>query len=390
MEQRLEFALNALKHETSMAELCRHFGISRKTGYYWMAWYQTAGVDGLKARSRAAHHHPNAISDDVCAAVLRAKAAHPSWGPKKLQPLAGESEHIAACWPVASTRGAILARAGLTVARRQRRHVPPRTQPFASVEQPNDTWCADFKGWFRTADGHRCEPLTISDAYSRMLLRCQAMRDGTSAELVQPLFEVTFREYGLPQRIRTDNGPPFVSVGAGGVSALSIWWIKLGILPERIDPGAPQQNGRHERLHRTLEEATARPPAATLTAQQRRFDAFRRQYNTERPHEALQQHTPLSCWQPSPRAYPRRLEEPAYADEANVRRVRLNGCMKWQGELIYIHKALVGEPVGVFETDSGWLVRYGPIDLGWIDVARRGLRRPVRRRPHPPRTAERA
>jgi hypothetical protein len=257
------------------------------------------------------------------------------------------------------------------------------------VEQPNDTWCADFKGWFRTADGHRCEPLTISDAYSRLLLRCQAVRGGTSAELVRPLFEATFREYGLPLRIRTDNGPPFVTVGVGGLSALSIWWIKLGILPERIDPGSPQQNGRHERLHRTLEEATARPPAATVAAQQRRFDAFRRQYNTERPHEALQQQPPISWWQPSPRAYPRRLHEPTYADSASVRRVRLNGYMKWRGGLIYIHKALVGEPVGVFETDTGWLVRYGPIDLGWIDTDRQHLRRPAPRRRQLRRTEQR-
>jgi transposase InsO family protein len=385
MDQRVEFVVCWLRHETSMAELCRHFGISRKTGYYWLAWYQADGMDGLRPHSRAAHHHPNAVSDEICAAVLRAKAAHPSWGPKKLSPLPGEAQQIVADWPVASTRGAILARSGLTVARRRRRHVPPRTQPFASVEQPNDTWCADFKGWFRTADGARCEPLTITDAYSRLLLRCQAVRGGTSGRIVRPLFEATFREYGLPQRIRTDNGPPFVSLGAGGLSALAVWWIKLGILPERIDPGSPQQNGRHERMHRTLEEATARPPAATIAAQQRRFDAFRHTYNTERPHEALQQHPPITCWYASPRTYPRRLEEPTYTDTASVRRVRLNGYMKWRGGLIYIHKTLVGEPVGVFETDTGWLVRYGPIDLGWIDAGRTCLRRPVRSRPRAPR-----
>ena len=376
MEQRLEFVVRWSKHDASMAELCRQFGISRKSGYYWLAQYRADGVDGLKSHSRAAHHHPNAISDEVCAAVLRAKAAHPSWGPKKLGLLPGEPEHIRADWPVASTRGAILARAGLTVPRRRRRHVPPRTQPFGSVEWPNDTWCADFKGWFRTADGARCEPLTISDAYSRLLLRCQAMRHGTSSELVRPLFEATFREYGLPRRMRTDNGPPFASLGAGGLSALSIWWIKLGILPERIDPGSPSQNGRHERLHRTLEEATARPPAMTVRAQQRRFDVFRQHYNTERPHEALQQQPPMSCWQPSPRAYPRRLQEPAYSDAAAVRRVRHNGTIKWRGDLIYVHPQLVGEPVGILETTAGWLVRYGPIDLGWIDLVHTCLRRP--------------
>ena len=232
MEQRFAFVVTWIKHETSMAELCRAFGISRKTGYQLVAQYQAAGLDGLKPHSRSPHQHPNAIAEEVCAAVLRAKAAHPSWGPKKLKALVDEPDSIQQRWPVASTRGAILARAGLTVPRRPARaHVPPRTQPFGSVSQPNDTWCADFKGWFRTADGVRCDPLTITDAHSRMLLRCQGMHHGTDSQQVRPLFEATFREYGLPLRLRTDNGTPFASVGAGGLSALSIWWIKLGILP---------------------------------------------------------------------------------------------------------------------------------------------------------------
>jgi transposase InsO family protein len=380
MEQRLEFILRWAKHEASMAELCRQFGISRKTGYYWLAYYASGGVDGLKGHSRAPHHHPNAISDEVTNAVVRAKVAHPSWGPKKLMPLPGEPLLITDQWPVASTRGAILARAGLTVQRRRRQHVPPRTRPFGSVEHPNDTWCADFKGWFRTADGSRCEPLTISDAHSRWLLRCQVMREGTSGELVQPLFEATFRDYGLPLRMRTDNGPPFASVGAGGLTELSIWWIKLGIVPERIDPGKPSQNGRHERFHRTLKAATAQPPAATLRAQQQRFDAFQLEYNTVRPHEALGQQPPSSCYTASPRPYPCRLEEPSYGDEAHVRRVRHNGEIRWHNGLVYINQALVGEPVGIFETADGWLVRYGPIDLGWVDQARARLRRPVKAR----------
>src|SRR5438105_5654033 len=275
MEQRLEFVLQVMKHESSMAELCRSFGISRQTGYELAAHFQAEGVDGLKPHSRAPRQHPNAIPEAVIAALLRAKTRHPSWGPKKLQPLADEPPSIQQHWPVASTRGVILARAGLTVPRRRTRgHVPPRTQPFGSVSQPNDTWCADFKGWFRTADGARCEPLTITDAHSRLLLRCQAMAHGLSGQHGRPLLEATFREYGLPLRLRTDNGVPFAHVGAGGLTALSIWWIKLGITPERIDRGQPSENGRHERMHRTLEEATARPPAATLRAQQQRFDAF--------------------------------------------------------------------------------------------------------------------
>jgi putative transposase len=380
MQQRLEFVLLAMKHEVSMAELCRHFGISRQTGYELVAHFKTEGLDGLKPHSRAPRRHPNAIAEEVCAAVVRAKAAHPHWGPKKLQPLLDEDVRIKLDWPVASTRGAILARAGLTVARRPARaHVPARTQPFGAVGAANETWCADFKGWFRTADGVRCEPLTISDAHSRLLLRCQALPHGIHERYVRPIFEATFREYGLPQRLRTDNGSPFAHVGAGGLSKLAVWWIKLGIVPERIDPGRPSQNGRHERMHRTLEECTARPPAATLRAQQRRFDAFRREYNTERPHEALCQQPPMCWYTPSPRSYPRRLEEPTYPDAAQVRRVRHNGEIRWSSGTIYISYVLVGEPVGIYEAADGWLVRYGPIDLGMLDPAQSRLRHAKRR-----------
>lgn len=380
MEQRLAFLVHWSTRESSMAELCRRYGISRQTGYELVAQFKAEGLDGLRPRSRAPHHHPNAIDQAVCAAVIRAKAAHPSWGPKKLQPLADEAEAIKQGWPVASTRGAILARAGLTVARRKpRAHVPPRTQPFGAVAEANATWCADFKGWFRTADGARCDPLTISDAYSRMLLRCQALQHGIEAQYVRPVFDAAFREYGLPQRLRTDNGSPFATVGAGGLSDLAVWWIKLGIIPERIEPGRPYQNGRHERMHRTLKAATAHPPAASIRAQQQRFDAFRREYNQERPHEALGQQAPLTRYTSSSRRYPRRLEEPSYPEADQVRRVRHNGEIRWSSGTIYVSYVLSGEPVGVYAVDDGWLVRYGPIELGLLDAARSRLRLPKRR-----------
>ena len=381
VQQRLEFIAQWSTQQTSMAELCRSFGISRQTGYELLARFRAHGVDGLKPRSRAPRQHPNAIAEEVCAAVLRAKAAHPSWGPKKLQPLPDEPPAVWQHWPVASTRGAILARAGLTVPRRAPRpRAAARSQPFGAVGGPNDTWCADFKGWFRTADGQRCDPLTISDAHSRLLLRCQALHHGIHEQYVRPVFEAAFREYGLPLRIRTDNGTPFATVGAGALSPLAIWWIKLGILPERIAPGRPNQNGRHERLHRTLKAATAEPPAATIRAQQRRFDAFRDEYNTRRPHEALGQQPPIGAYAPSPRGYPRRLESPSYADAVEVRTVRHNGEIRWSSTTIYVSRLLIGEPVGIYEVADGWLVRYGPAELGLLDPAQQRLRQPQPRR----------
>src|SRR5712691_9211133 len=393
MEQRFEFVLQWAKHETSMAELCRTFGISRQAGYGLVAHFRAEGLDGLKPHSRAPQHHPNAIAEEVCAAVLRAKAAHPSWGPKKLKPLRDEADSILQQWPVAGTRGAILTRAGLTVPRRPARaHVPPRTQPFGSVRQPNDTWCADFKGWFRTGDGVRCDPLTISDADSRFLLTCRIVPPTT--EGVQPRFRHAFREFGLPRAMRTDNGPPFASSGAGGLSQLSVEWVKLGIKLERIDPGAPQQNGRHERLHRTLKDQTSRPPAATARAQQKRFDRFREHYSHERPHEALGQETPASHYTASPRRYPDRIEEPWYDCDHAVRRVRTTGEIKWGGEFVFVSEALVGEPVGIAETKDGdWIVRFADIDLGLIDRQAKKLRRfaaprPGRRKAHRPEQTE--
>jgi hypothetical protein len=212
-------------------------------------------------------------------------------------------------------------------------------------------------------------------------VRCQALEHGIHTQYVRPVFEAAFREYGLPLRLRTDNGSPFAHVGAGGLSDLAVWWIKLGIVPERIDPGRPNQNGRHERFHRTLKAATANPPAASVGAQQQRFDAFRHEYNTERPHEALGQQPPLWWYTPSPRSYPARLVEPSYPEATHVRRVRHNGEIRWSQDTIYVSSVLVGEPVGIFEVADGWLVRYGPIDLGLLDPARNRLRSARRRSP---------
>ncbi len=347
----------------SVAELAEAFRVTPKTAYKWLGRYAEGGEEALRERSRAPHRHPNATPVAVVEAVLEAKARHPRWGPAKLLPGPGEEPSVAQAWPAVSTRGAILARHGLVVARRQRRRTPPWAQPFQECRQPNDTWSADFKGWFRTQDGRRCDPLTVSDAYSRMLLVCQALPRPDHAH-VRPVFEHLFRHYGLPLVIRTDNGAPFASVGVGGLSPLSAWWVKLQVLPERIQPGHPEQNGRHERMHGTLKRETAQPPAASLRAQQQRFEAFRQEYNTERPHQALGQVPPTSRYAPSPRPYPPRLQDPSYPQTAVPRRVRSNGVMKWHGEHVYVSEALAGELVAVTEAPDGWLVQFGPIALG--------------------------
>ena len=273
--------------------------------------------------------------------------------------------------------------------RRRRQHVEPWTHPFAHADHPNAVWCADFKGWGRTADGVRCDPLTVSDAYSRFLLCCQIVPKTDHAH-VRAVFEDLFRQYGLPKAIRTDNGTPFASTSAGGLSPLSAWWLKLGIIPERIPPGRPEQNGRHERMHRTLKAETMRPMAATPAAQQQRYDAFRCCYNTERPHQALGQVPPATHYTPSPRPYPQRVDDPRYSARAEVRRVRHNGQIKWHGELVFISEALVGQQVGITPQQEGCLVSFGPIPLGRLEADHPKLVRlppvPAKERSRPPVT----
>ena len=359
----------------TIAELAQVFGVSRKTAHKWLKRFGDSGLQGLTERSRAPHRHPNAVPPEVTAAVVRAKQAHPTYGPLKLQPGLDEPPEIVASWPPASTRGLILARAGLTRSRRRKRRVAPGSLPFQACDEPNAVWCADFKGWFRTQDGQRCDPLTISDAYSRLLLCCQAVPRPDYTH-VRPAFEHVFREYGLPLAIRTDNGPPFASMAAGGLSHLSVWWLKLGIAHERIQPGHPEQNGRHERMHLTLKQECCQPASATQAAQQLAFDVFRQAYNTQRPHQALELTPPASWYRPSLRSYPVTLEDPEYPPTALVRRVRSNGEIKWRGHLVFLSEVLSGEIVGLSETLTGYDVYFGPMRLGRLDPAQERLIRP--------------
>jgi transposase InsO family protein len=307
------------------------------------------------------------VASEIEQSVLAMRAEHPTWGPKKLRRrLQDEDKDKRIDWPARSTIAELLRRHGLVIPRRPRRRVPPRTQPFAQCGGANDLWCVDFKGWFRTQDGRRCDPLTLTDSFSRYLLRCQAVSD-TGGLGVRPIFEAAFRQYGLPRAIRSDNGSPFASRGVGGLSRLSVWWTKLGIRHERIDPGKPQQNGRHERMHRTLKAETARPPATTLRAQQRRFDAFRQEFNDQRPHEALGLDAPAKWYEPSMRPYPEREPQLSYPLDWACRMVRHNGEVKFKG-LFFLGEALVGEPVG-FEPVDGrhWRVHFGSLVLGIFD-----------------------
>lgn len=377
MDKKLAFWAEYQRGEFSMTQLCAAFEISRQAGYELLAKVRAEGVDGFKPHSRAPHHHPNATRPEIVAAVLRARNKHPSWGPRKLFPGDDEPPLVAGNWPAPSTIGDILTAAGLTKRRKRARQTPPYTQPLGHALGPNDLLCCDFKGWCRARDGRRCDPLTMTDAYSRMVLRCQLVEQQTEA-CVRPVFESCFREFGLPRAIRSDNGPPFASVGAGGLSRLSVWWVKLGIVPERIAPGHPEQNGRHERFHRTLKAETMQPPAATWHEQQQRFTRFVREFNEERPHEALGQEPPASYYQPSPRPYLGTLREVPYPDDAALRRVRSNGEIKWRGHTIFIAEPLVREVVGVQESASGFGVYFGPIFLGTLDLAHDRLVKPAR------------
>ena len=365
MELRMRLVNALLADEDSMTALCEEYGVSRKTGYKWLNRFRAQGPAGLAERSRAPHVVPWAITQAQAEAIVSLRRQHPSWGPKKLRAKLlrrAPEQH----WPALSTIGDLLQRAGLSQRRKRRRRVTATLGGVPPIIAPNEVWCVDFKGWFRTGDGAACYPLTVTDAFSRYLLCCRAVAPDHAG--CRPAFERLFREYCLPQVLLSDNGPPFASLAASGLSRLSVWWIKLGIMPVRILPGKPQQNGRHERMHKTLKAETAQPPAASLVAQQRRFDQFRAQFNHERPHEALGQAVPAEVYRPSLRPYPARLEDPAYTSDFELRRVRSNGEIKWQGELIFIAQPLAGEVIGLREDDDGNAeVYFGPMPLGNID-----------------------
>lgn len=366
MNERVKFIAAYLEEGESVSNLCRSFGISRKTAYKWIERYEEKGIIALADQSRAPHSHPHAIEEDIVRLILSERERHPTWGPKKLVVLL-ERKHPKLILPAPSTVGHILKRHGLIKKRRRRIYSAPNSEMLREYSSPNAVWCADFKGHFPVG-GLRCNPLTISDGFSRYLLKCEGLRRPLH-DYVKPVFESAFREFGLPDAIRTDNGAPFSTLAPGGLSRLAIWWIKLGIRPERIMPGRPDQNGRHERMHRTLKAEAANPPRANFKQQQRAFDDFKKEYNQVRPHEALGQQTPTSAYQKSNRPYPKKLPEIDYPSHFKVFKTYPNGVISFNHTQWITSSVLKDEWVGLEEVaDDRWKVYFGPVPLGIIDV----------------------
>lgn len=368
MDERVKFIAVRLAGEEPFSATCARFGVSRKTGYKWMDRYEFGGVAELADRSRAPLTHPHAVSDEVRAELIDTRKEFPRWGPRKLLVVVRRRRpHLEL--PATSTVGELLKREGLVRKKRRRIRSAPYAEPLGGYVAPNSVWCADFKGHFAVA-GRRCHPLTITDGYSRFLLCCKAL-PRPLFEPTRKAFERTFRQYGMPEAIRTDNGSPFSTLAPGGLSRLAVWWIRLGIRPERIEPGRPDQNGRHERMHSTLKAEVCKPPRHSFTSQQSAFDDFCDEYNKVRPHEALDLETPASKYRRSLRPFPNRLPEIEYPSHFEVVRAYPNGVISHRGSQWYVSNAVNQEVLGLQAVgDDRWRVFFGPVPLGILDVRR--------------------
>ena len=380
MKIRDEFIQHALDGRFPVTALCNAYGVSEKTGHKWLRRFKEEGRGGLADRSHVAHELPHKVSIAVRSEILSLREKHPTWGPRKIRAIM-KRESRSRTLPAASTIGEILRREGCVRPRRRKHHPVGLSinSVLTSARNPNDVWTADFKGEFRLESGSYCYPLTVQDLSSRYLIGTTAL-SSTAFIPVQIAFARHFEEYGLPRVIRTDNGIPFASpLAVGQLSRLSVWWLKLRIRPERIRPAHPQENGKHERMHKTLKAEATRPPSATLSQQQTRLDRFRREYNTERPHESLNQETPASCYQHSARSYEESPEPFAYPAHFDSRYVARNGMIHFKGKRFFLSESLIGEEVGLEEIeDQLWRVDFGPLTLGSFDVASNTLVHDVR------------
>ncbi len=365
-EEKRRFIEDWMEREHTFKRLCERYGVSRKTGYKLVNRFMAEGGKSFEEKSRSRHHHPNATPNHVIQELLSLKHRYPHWGPKKIN-LFLEQERAGKDWPAPSTIGDILKKHGLVKSRKRRRQIPAHSQPLRHFLGSNDVWSADFKGQFKLGDGKYCYPLTMTDNYSRFILTCDALARPTHDGVI-PCFERVFREYGLPDAIRTDNGQPFAGCGIGGLTRLSIWWLKLGITPERIDLGRPDQNGRHERMHRTLKQHTAKPPMMNMQKQQTHFDHFLQEFNDERPHEAIHGKRPGEVYTKSKKAYLEKLPEIEYPDHFQIRKVRSRGTIQWLGKEYFLNELLRGEPIGLERIDElRAMVHFASMQLGIID-----------------------
>jgi len=367
MDQKLQLIGDWQTGNFGKTDLSRKYGISRKTADKWISRYQANGIDGLKERSRAPVNRPLSTPDHIIERIVKQKLINRKRGPKKIYHQLSK-RYPGIKWPVPSTIGYWLKKKGLVEARKKRLKVPAYEEPFIDCRAPNEVWSADYKGQFFTGDKRVCYPLTVSDNYSRFLIKCQALA-GPRYEATRKVFELAFKEYGLPDAIRTDNGTPFAGRGVGGLSRLAIWWIQLGITPERIAKGAPQENGRHERMHRTLKYETLDTKAKNIREMQERFDFFQADYNNYRPHEALDQMMPVDFYKKSPKPYVEKPFKPYYDYCFSVRNVRHSGEIKFKGKLLFISELLTGQPVGLKQiSEQIWKIYYSFKPLCLFDL----------------------
>ena len=366
MQERMKLISDYLTDQYTITDLADIYQISRKTVYKWISRYEDEGFDGLKERSRCPHHIPHRTEESHITRLAEIKESFPSWGPRKVVRYLERTEPDIS-WPSPSTAGYWFNKLGLVVQRKPRRRTPPYTEPFKDCDAPNAVWSADFKGHFRMGNGRKCYPLTISDNYSRYLLLCRGLEHPDFVSCHR-WFSWAFNAYGLPAAIRTDNGVPFAGRSKGGLSRLSVWWIQLGIVPERIKAGHPQQNGRHERMHRTLKAEATKPASADLQRQQARFNSFVQQYNEIRPHEALTDQPPGDVYVASSRRMPKKIREYDYDSDCVIRSVRTNGEFRWDGELYYLSELLTGLRIGLKPIDDGlYAIMYRFHPLGILD-----------------------
>lgn len=351
MDQRVRFISEYLNGYFPFSELCRQFSISRKTGYKWARRYLEFGPEGLSDSSRKPKSCPHQTSDQVVEAIIEARSKHPTWGPKKLFDILSDT-HSPSALPAHSTIAGILKREGLIQPGKRRLRRKHPGCPKTTTQAPNDIWTADYKGQFKMKNGQYCYPLTVCDMHSRYLLGCDAHKSVSMRDTTHHFIRL-FEKYGLPERIRTDNGVPFASSALARLSSLSVWWIKLGIYPEHIEPGKPQQNGKHERMHRTLKKEATLPPEKSIREQQKRFDRFVKEYNEIRPHESLDMKKPAEVYKPSKKRMPRVVKHYDYPSHFEVRLVSRNGGIRWHHHRVPVSSTLIQEYIGFEEIEDG-------------------------------------